>query len=351
VSNFIVPVVRIRAIEPIPNADAIELAVIGDYRSIIRKGQFKANDIAVYLPEAAVLPEALIQELGLEGRLAGSQKNRIKAIRLRGCLSQGILYDKVPENANEDDDLAENLNIIKYEPTIPAHMSGEVANLFGHTIRYDIENFKSFPDILIEGEEVEMTEKAHGTFTGIAVINGLDHEEMFDSNGLVYSKGLGGRGLVFKDNAANNINLYVQIAKKLNLHAAIRRVFQGKTVHVLGETYGEGVQDLTYGSKIKAFAAFDISVDGNFLDRDDFDLAVKELGIDRVPVLYQGPFSRDIMYQYTDGKTVIGNGAHIREGVVIIPVSERRTNRIGRVILKSVSGDYLTRKGDVTEFG
>ncbi|MTJ93611.1 MAG: RNA ligase (ATP) [Desulfovibrio sp.] len=349
-SNFSVPVVRVRGIEPIPNADAIELAVVGDYRSVVKKGQFKAGDVVVYLPEASVLPDPLIETLGLVGKLAGSAKNRIKAIRLRGCLSQGILYDQVPANANEGDCVAEALGVVKYEPPIPAHMAGEVANLFGHPLKYDIENFKAFPDVLVDGEEVEMTEKTHGTFTGVAVVPGLGHPEMVAGDGIVYSKGMGAKGLVFKDNEANAGNLYMQAAKAVDLHDAIRRVFPGKTVHVLGETYGAGVQDLAYGRKDRAFAAFDIWVDGAFLGRDDFAAAVRDLGIERMPVLYRGPFSKAVMYEHTDGKSVVGAGAHIREGVVIVPVTERRDDAIGRVILKSVSGDYLTRKGEATEF-
>jgi hypothetical protein len=199
VSNFSVPVVRIRAIEPIPNADAIELAVIGDYRSVVRKGQFRPGDMAVYLPEAALLPDALIETLGLTGKLAGSAHNRIKAIRLRGCLSQGILYGAVPDGAAEGSDVAAMLGIVKYEPPIPSHMAGEVADVSGHPLKYDIENFKAFPDILQDGEPVEMTEKTHGTFCGIAVVPNLFHAEMFGGDGLVYSKGLGGKGLAFKD--------------------------------------------------------------------------------------------------------------------------------------------------------
>lgn len=34
-------------IEEHPNADALELAVVGDYRSIVRKGQFKTGDLGV----------------------------------------------------------------------------------------------------------------------------------------------------------------------------------------------------------------------------------------------------------------------------------------------------------------
>ena len=55
-STFTVPVVRISAIEPIVDADAIELAVIGDYRSVIRKGQYQRDDLVAYIPEQAILP-------------------------------------------------------------------------------------------------------------------------------------------------------------------------------------------------------------------------------------------------------------------------------------------------------
>ena len=349
-STFAAPVIRIRAIEPIPNADAIELAVVGDYRSVVRKGQFQAGDVAVYLPEASVLPDNLIERLGLTGKLAGGAKNRIKAIRLRGCLSQGILLADIPDKMVEGDDVSAILGVIKYEPPIPASMAGEVANLFGQPLKYDIENFKAFPDILLDGEEVEMTEKAHGTFCGVAVIPGLDHTEMFGGDGLASSKGLGAKGLVFKDNEANAYNIYVQAARSIGLHDRIRTTFPGKVVHVLGEVYGYGVQDLQYGRKDRGFAVFDISIDGAFLSRDALAAACITLGLDRVPVLYRGPFSRDVMMQHTDGKTVIGYDAHIREGVVITPVVERRHDQIGRVILKSVSADYLLRKGEATEF-
>ena len=56
------------------------------------------------------------------------------------------------------------------------------------------------------------------------------------------------------------------------------------------------------------------------------------------------------MLEHTDGKTVIGNEIHIREGVVNTPLVERRDNALGRVILKSVSANYLLRKGESTEF-
>ncbi|MGQ5640103.1 MULTISPECIES: hypothetical protein [unclassified Streptomyces] len=52
----------------------------------------------VHIPEQSVLPPGLIEELGLTGRLAGGgrraaggEANRVKSVRLRGELSQGIV--------------------------------------------------------------------------------------------------------------------------------------------------------------------------------------------------------------------------------------------------------------------
>lgn len=349
-SKFVVPVTCIRAIEPIKNADKIELAVVGDYHSVISKGQYKTHDLVVYLPEAAILPDRMIDELGLKGKLSGDGKNRIKAVRLRGCLSQGIIYGAVPEGAVEGNCVAERLGIKKFEPPVPVHMSGELVGMEGLTVRYDIENFKSYPDVLIEGEVVEMTEKTHGTFVGFAVEPGLNHPDMLGGDGLAYSKGAGARGQAFKNNAANATNIYLNMAKTLKVHDAIRKGFPGKSVHVLGEIFGTGVQDLTYGRNSRSFVAFDICIDGHFLGRDAFADTARKLGLERAPVLYRGPFSKAAMNVHTNGMTVVGSDVHLREGLVVVPVQERCDETIGRVILKSVSGDYLTRSGNATEF-
>jgi len=91
-------------IEEHPNADAIELAKVGDYRSIVGKGQFNTGDLGVYIPEGAIVPELIIERLGLVGKLAGKKKNRVKAIRLRKVLSQGLIYPvELRENVLDTD--------------------------------------------------------------------------------------------------------------------------------------------------------------------------------------------------------------------------------------------------------
>jgi RNA ligase (TIGR02306 family) len=374
-STFAVRVLKIRKIHPIPGADAIEMIQVGDYLSVVKKNSFQENDLCVYIPEAALVPQELLKEIGLEGKLAGSEKNRVKAIRLRGCLSQGIcIPTRSGDGWVEGQDVAGELGITKYEPPIPAHLQGQVFNLGRQwTFHYDIENFKAFPDVLVEGEQVVMTEKVHGTWTVMGMVPRDEPTVLVDDQGYfrskthllaVSSKGLFAQGLAFKDVPENFQNLYVRVARHLGIEKRIEAVYSalltaGEPVYVLGETFG--VQDLKYGASTNrddtiGFRVFDIFVGqpavGRFLDDAELDEACAKLGLERVPVLYRGSFSRAAMLGVTDGKeTLSGMALHVREGTVVKPVFERFYNGLpmNRVQLKSVSGDYLTRKGNKGE--
>ena len=62
-----------------------------------------------------------------------------------------------------------------------------------------------------------------------------------------------------------------------------------------------------------------------------------------VPILYIGPYSKDVVEKFMNGQTVIEGASHVREGVVIKPLIEEWNQKIGRLILKAVSPDYLER--------
>src|ERR1700709_667362 len=138
-ARFSVPVTAIKGLEPIPGADRIELAVVEGYRSVVVRGQFVPGDLAVYLPEGSIVPDAVLTELGLVGKLAGPDGNRVKAVRLRGCLSQGILYRPAqpPFAWDVHEDVSEALGITKWAPVIPAGMNGTAVGLPGHTLNFD----------------------------------------------------------------------------------------------------------------------------------------------------------------------------------------------------------------------
>lgn len=371
-STFRVPVVRIQEITPIPGADQIELARVFGYQSVVRRGDFQPGDLAAYIPEAAVLPNWLIDHLGLTGKLAGSSHNRVKAVKLRGCVSQGILLKlaatgpggvSVPfvspagaleyRTVSQSDDLADLLGITKYEPPIPVHLQGEVANLFGHTRSYDIENIQRYPDVLVESEPVVMLEKIHGSCTALAHWPGLRHPELLDTEFYAYSKGLGAQGLVFRNSPANLNNIYHKclLDHQEKLLELRNRLDTSAPIFLFGETHGPGIQDLNYGLKKPEFRVFDCWVgdpnQGKFLNWKDLVQAVQGLFVP-VPVLYQGAWCSAELARYRDGLDSI-TGGHVREGVVIKPLKERTSTQLGRVILKAVSPAYLFRQGNTTE--
>ncbi len=197
-SKFTVNVIKISKVYHHPNADRLDIVEIGDYNCIVQRDTFCTNDLAIYIPEFAILPKWILQRLGFWkedgqiGTLAGKQGNRVKAIRLRGIFSQGIIFpveykkDVMETNAEpeygkksdihviilaecgadrlveEGDDVAQVLGITKYEPVTPTSMNGEVFNAVGMTPRFDIDNIKKFPTVFTVGEQVTFTEKLHG---------------------------------------------------------------------------------------------------------------------------------------------------------------------------------------------
>ena len=380
-SNFECPVVRI-VIEAHPNADAIEIARVGDYQSIVKKGQFQDGDLAVYIPEQAVVPDRMLRQMGMydevrgKGGLAGSLGNRVKAIKLRGVVSQGLIYsldaggfgwineDSTPRVFIEGEDVAEMLGITKYEPKIPSNMMGRVIGAdFNATAKYDFENIKKQPSLFEEGEPVIITEKIHGTLLQIGVVpSNMANEKFYKGRVIISSKGMGAKGLILDHN--DETNIYAQTAVKHGLLDIMFDKFADGTdlferpVFLFGEVYGvtksgAGVQDLKYDGTEIGFRAFDLC-NGNrgkeeFAPHEGFVFFCDDSGVPRVPVLYEGEYSKDKLLELTDGLTTLG-GAHIREGVVVKSALETQHPKYGRKIAKSVSNAYLLRKGETSEF-
>lgn len=343
-SKFNVPVLRLHTVSAHPNADKLELAQIGGYKAVVGKGQFNAGDLVAYIPTDAVVPASLAERLNIAAYLVGPDKNRVKAIRLRGILSEGIvLAASLFEGAKENDDLAEVLGITKYEPPIPVSMQGLARGWPSFLPHYDIENIKrpEFRPLLAEGTPVSITEKLHGTNVAYAWGPGLDADEPL----YVCS-----RSLALK---YNEHNLYWLAALRHDIPArlaSLRDVLASRLGVAIDHLslHGEvlGCQDLKYGATnaCPLFAAFDIRVNGEFLDPNTFRELCALLSIPTVPELYQGPFNYEALDSLSKGKDTLTH-SHIREGLVIKPLTETYDPVIGRLVLKYVSDDYLTRKG------
>ncbi|GAB7187932.1 RNA ligase (ATP) [Kitasatospora sp. Ki12] len=334
-----------------PNADALELAQVGLYRAVVAKGVYRTGDHAVYIPEQSVLPEELIAELGLTGKLAGAAANRVKAVRLRGELSQGIVCrpaalagTDLAAAAERGEDFAELLGVVKWQPPVPTSMSGDVVSAPDLLPWVDIENLKRYPDVFEPGEPVVLTEKLHGSCCLVTYTAATGETR-------VSSKGIGAQGLALVEDERN---LYWRAVRAHDIPAVAARLAErlgAERVGIFGEVFGEGVQDLSYGASSRTdrpgYAAFDVSavVDGQLVWLSAPELLDGELPL--VPELWRGPFDPEVVLGHARGKeTLSGRELHLREGVVVRPVTERWSPVLGaRAIAKVVSDAYLTRKG------
>lgn len=363
--QFEVKVVQLSEVIPHPDADRLDLAYIAgqDYQCVVAKGQHQPGDTLVYIPTGSIVPDELMKELGLwdqeknVGKLAGSDFNRVTALRLRGRVSQGLLAP-APAGARLGDEVADLMGVTKYIPPIPQEMAGQITEALSMTPDFDIEDIKKWPRMFHENEPVYYTEKLHGTLSCFGYIPGTDDERLYDRSALIASKIMLEKS-TFIHAPRNERNVYVRAFKEHWLETGKWQQVKDlaeekqKPLYIFGEIFGPGIQHLHYGLEQKTYRVFDVYFgypdQGRFLDYQEFRRLMEKWEIPTVPLLYSGPHSAAKMLEHRDGPTVINN-AHHKEGLVISPEVERSDRELGRVKLKAVSENYLFSKGKKTEY-
>lgn len=325
-SEFRVEVVRVTQVEKHPNADTLSIAkVAGDYPVIFQTGTYQEGSLAVHVPIDSVVPEG-----DPRWEFLGRHR-RIKAKRLRGIFSMGLLTDAASEWV-EGRCVQAELGIEKYEPQIrlpgrhglPWAGSEPAPGWFP---RYtDLEALRRNPGVLVDGEEVVVTEKIHG------------------ANGRwAYGDG---RHWVGSHNHARKLAADCPWWRAMYETGLDRVVERCPGLVFFGELHGELVQDLDYGVDgvtVRVFDVFDSSA-GKYLDWRDFVALCVLESVPMAPVLYHGPWDEAAVRAMAEGRTTLP-GDHVREGVVVRPIVERWDRRVGRVVLKHVGEGYLLRKG------
>lgn len=336
-SEFHVTCFKIENIQQHPNADRLEITnVFGGYPCCVQKGQFKLGDLAVYIPVDVVLPNR--QEFAF---LSDSDRKHLKAKRFRGTFSMGLVIP-APENAKEDDELADYFGITRFEAvdnedTQEKYISGENEKdpAGWHFIKYtDIESFRKqkHRNCFNVNEEVVLAEKVHGQ----------NYRIVYKDNKLwVGSRSCNKRLDV------DNPSSWWKLAIKYDLENKLKNF---PDLVIFGEEYGQ-VQDLKYGlneRKLILFDIFDLKKQ-TYIDYDNARQIATELKLEWVPEIYRGKLPNILdesilgqFNQYAEGKSLLAD--NVREGFVIRPVHERYDHRVGRVILKLHGQGYLTRK-------
>jgi len=351
-SSLIVEVCVIDNVEKHPNADNLEIATVKGWNCIIRTGQYREGDTVVFIPPDSVLSPALIEKHNIT--YLKNNSGRIGTIKLRGYISQGLILP-APEGCTVGQNVAGMLGITKWEPEEPRYhiTSGSKRKSKSSNPNFDrytdLENIKNFNNILKPGDPVVITEKIHGTnfragYIPIHVRNLWDRVRAWFYGGyeFVYgSRNVQLAGIARKKRGPYrgyySQDVYGKIAEKYKLGEILDKDFI-----IYGEIYGKGIQDLTYGLDDIDLVVFDIKYKDKYLDHADMVAICQKLKLPTAPVLYIGEWDKDLHLRHTDGKSILAPH-QIREGVVVRPTTEKNHPRLGRLILKSISTDYLLR--------
>lgn len=100
---------RILNIAPIPGADAIETAFVLGWQVVIKKGEYAIGDLCCYIQIDTVVPETDYFDFLRE------RKYRVRTIKLRKQISQGLIVPLPKDKFSEGDDVTEIMGVKKYE--------------------------------------------------------------------------------------------------------------------------------------------------------------------------------------------------------------------------------------------
>ena len=379
-------IVKIDNIIPIDGADRVEQAVVGGWHIMVRKGQFKIGDKAVYFEIDSKVPER-------EPYMFLADKHfKIKTQKyFKGTvISQGLLMafedfgwaeDKYEVGTfltkeleviySVEEDNKRKSNITKYDKMYQRHLKlfkkhkilreifqyklgkkilfiflgkkRDTRNWPAWVVKTDEERVQNMP-FLFPGDPNKkwvVTEKIDGTSTTFTMKGRKKKEEFY-----ICSRNVNFDKPEKAENCFYETNVYIEMAEKYNMESVLRNILENhpefEFVTIQGETYGANIQKRDYGLTGHDFMAFNLIFgykDGRVERLNPIDMTsilVNTYNIPCVPVLDTIilPETMDEMIAYANGKSLVDGG--MREGVVLRTLD-------GVESFKAVSNDFLIK--------
>ena len=354
---------KIDAIDPIEGADAIEVATVGGWKVVVKKNEYNVNDLAVYCEIDSWIPTELAPFLskGTEPReYNGVRGERLRTVKLRGQLSQGLLLpipsewiyvgDRKDAYSIPTEDgiinhgytiaykvgscVTKRLGIQKWEAPIPAQLAGQVRGNFPTAVpKTDQERIQNltaeFEEYKAKGLRFEMTEKLDGSSCTFYLPVEGDFEVC-------------SRNLSLKEDPNNSfwkVALAYQVKERMILAG-----LEGYAIQ--GELIGEGIQKNPYGLKGQDFYVFDMynTKTGKYLCAKKRAEITTLLGLNHTPVLAEeASISANVsvadLLKMAEAKSVLNNKAE-REGIVFKCVEDPS------ISFKAISNKFLLKGGE-----
>lgn len=366
---------RITDIQPIPGADKIEVATVLGWKVVVLKNEFKVNDLCIYCEIDSILPEKP------EFEFLRDRRFRIKTIKLRGQLSQGICfplsilrcdtfpvgtyYGNTPEGG---EDVTSELGVKKYdlEEVLAAqeanglHLGWNKRTFPSYVPRTDETRVQSCPKVIEEfgWNRVYITVKVDGTSCSI-MRKGRDIDvcSRNQSKKDPHTKPSRLKTLWYKALIALGKKEYMKmlkIPKACDYWDAYYKYDFGKilaendNIAIQGELAGPGIQKNRLHLPDKQLFVFNIYdiLQGRYLSWNDVKAFCSFYGLQTVPVVAEDvEFNYDLPALLELAKGKYPNTNQNREGIVIRPMVECYSPALrSRLSVKVVNNDYLLKE-------
>jgi len=325
---------KVESVQPIEGADRLDLARVLGWQLVVRKGEFQSGELAIYCEIDSFLPIdprfEYLRKSCYKKLADGTEGFRIRTIKLRGQISQGLLvhvsqFPDVPLEIGAD--VTNLLGIRKYEPPAPASLEGEVKGPFpGFIFKTDETRIQSVPGVLDRhrGKQFCLTEKldgSSGTF--------YKHQGKF---------GVCGRNWEYQETPGNT---FWQIARRYGLPDKLPDGFA-----VQGEVIGEGIQGNPYkliGQDLYVFQVLDIARSA-FLGIDEMAAFCGQIALKTVPRLETITLDHTVDELVAlAGRPSVLNPQTPAEGIVCRPLTEERDVELERLSFKVVNPHFLLK--------
>ena len=336
-------VVLIDGIEPIPGYDRVEHAIVGGWRVIVQKDQFKPGDPAIYFEIDSRVPSDRECFAFLEKR-----HYKVKTLKMCKTLSQGLLMhpsdfgwhvtlqgeiddgEMIHTPVDESRFLTKKLGVIyaddednsRKAPSLDKYKKMEMRHRklfknpvirwlmhykFGRKVMFfffgkkkdkkngwpswvqktDEERVQNMPWILNSTDKWIATEKIDGTSTTFT----MKRDKFGHKHFYVCS-----RNVCFGEEnkpCYYDTNVYWEMARKYHMYEVLSKMLdcnpEDEWITIQGETYGAGIQNRNYSIEDHDFAAFNMICSScGRLGTIHMKMNMNAYGIPCVPIVEQG---------------------------------------------------------------
>ena len=220
----------ILAVKHHPNADLLDIVKCLGFEAIVKRDVWKVGDLICYIQPDTVLPDKSWSAF------YRAKSNRVKAIRLRGAWSQGIVESLTTVEyvgpVESGRDISTDIGVTEYNPPQPQdpNASGPYGYGIPKTDEERVENLDTVP----YGEKVDVTLK----------IDGQSWTSFIHWDCGEWTEGVGGRSFLYKPDSDSH---FTRNARKLDVFNKLRTFCVTHEIGLngialRGEQYGQGIQ-------------------------------------------------------------------------------------------------------------